>query len=134
MISLALFSIGLQAARGTKQGNFMAILPVVKASCVRPQTGASLYEDATRGFPERRIPLAATLAVVTSGPVLAQAQPPLRCAVDRTFAPHAFPSLQGAVQGFQIGLLREVARRMGREIVIDSASFSGLIPAMNSGR
>lgn len=64
----------------------------------------------------------------------AAGQPPLRCAVDGTFAPHAFPSLQGGVQGFQIDLFREVARRMGREIVIDSASFSGLIPAMNAGR
>ena len=79
----------------------------------------------------RRILLAAALA---SGPALAQAQPPLRCAVDGTFAPHAFPSLQGGVQGFQIDLFREVARRMGREIVIDSASFSGLIPALNAGR
>lgn len=62
------------------------------------------------------------------------AQPPLRCAVDGTFAPHAFPALSGGVQGFQIDLFREVARRMGREIVIDSASFSGLIPALNAGR
>ena len=90
-----------------------------------------------------RVPL---LALILSAglalPALAQApaappaaaQPPLRCAVDGTFAPHAFPSLQGGVQGFQIDLFREVARRMGREIVIDSASFSGLIPAMNAGR
>ncbi len=67
-------------------------------------------------------------------PALAQTQPPLRCAVDGTFAPHAFPALSGGVQGFQIDLFREVARRMGREIVIDSASFSGLIPALNAGR
>jgi len=65
---------------------------------------------------------------------LAQGQPPLRCAVDGTFAPHAFPRLEGGVQGFQIDLFREVARRMGREITIDSASFSGLIPALNAGR
>jgi len=87
-----------------------------------------------------------TALILSAGialPALAQApaaappaagQPPLRCAVDGTFAPHAFPSLQGGVQGFQIDLFREVARRMGREIVIDSASFSGLIPAMNAGR
>jgi polar amino acid transport system substrate-binding protein len=86
----------------------------------------------------RRFLLAASLAAVFAAPVAipagAQTQPPLRCAVDGTFAPHAFPSLQGGVQGFQIDLFREVARRMGREIVIDSASFSGLIPAMNAGR
>jgi polar amino acid transport system substrate-binding protein len=82
----------------------------------------------------RRFLLAAGLAAALAAPALAQTQPPLRCAVDGTFAPHAFPSLQGGVQGFQIDLFREVARRMGREIVIDSASFSGLIPAMNAGR
>ncbi|TCH97854.1 transporter substrate-binding domain-containing protein [Roseococcus sp. SYP-B2431] len=82
----------------------------------------------------RRFLLAAALAATVSAPALAQSQPPLRCGVDGTFAPHAFPSLQGGVQGFQIDLFREVARRMGREIVIDSASFSGLIPALNAGR
>lgn len=86
----------------------------------------------------RRLLLAAAVAAAAL-PGLARAQapatqPPLRCAVDGTFAPHAFPSLQGGVQGFQIDLFREVARRMGREIVIDSAAFSGLIPAMNAGR
>jgi len=87
----------------------------------------------------RRLILAAALAVAASAPALAPAsaqpaQPPLRCGVDGTFAPHAFPSLQGGVQGFQIDLFREVARRMGRELTIDSASFSGLIPALNAGR
>lgn len=61
-------------------------------------------------------------------------QPPLRCGVDGTFAPHAFPKLEGGVQGFQIDLFQEVAKRMGRSIAIDSASFSGLIPALNAGR
>jgi polar amino acid transport system substrate-binding protein len=83
------------------------------------------------------------LAAGLAGPALAQGstaqgsaagQPPLRCAVDGTFAPHAFPTLQGGVQGFQIDLFQEVARRMGRAITIDSASFSGLIPALNAGR
>src|SRR4051794_4373868 len=64
----------------------------------------------------------------------AQGAPPLRCAVDGTFAPHAFPKLDGGVQGFQIDLFQEVAKRMGRSITIDSASFSGLIPALNAGR
>jgi polar amino acid transport system substrate-binding protein len=89
-----------------------------------------------------RLPLmTAALAAVLAAPWLAAApaaaqtaQPPLRCAVDGTFAPHAFPTMQGGVQGFQIDLFREVARRMGRELQIDSASFSGLIPAMNAGR
>lgn len=82
------------------------------------------------------------LAAMIAGPAAAQTtvgpantgQPPLRCAVDGTFAPHAFPSLQGGVQGFQVDLFAEVAKKLNRQIVIDSASFSGLIPAMNAGR
>ncbi|MCQ4158998.1 transporter substrate-binding domain-containing protein [Roseomonas sp. GC11] len=64
----------------------------------------------------------------------AQAQEPLRSAVDGTFAPHAFPKLDGGVQGFNVDLFTEVAKRLGRPITIDSASFSGLVPALNAGR
>ncbi len=82
----------------------------------------------------RRFIAAALLSATFAAPAVAQGQPPLRCGVDGTFAPHAFPNLQGGVQGFQVDLFREVAKRMGREIVIDSAAFSGLIPALNAGR
>jgi len=78
--------------------------------------------------------IAALLSTTLAWPALGQGQPPLRCAVDGTFAPHAFPTLQGGVQGFNVDLFREAARRMGRELTVDSASFSGLIPAMNAGR
>ena len=60
--------------------------------------------------------------------------PPLRTAVDGTFAPHAMPKLGGGLEGFQIDLFNEVARRLHRGITIDSASFSGLIPALEAGR
>ncbi len=59
---------------------------------------------------------------------------PLRTAVDGTFAPFAFPSLSGGVQGFSVDLFTEVARRMNRRITIDSASYSGLIAALDAGR
>ncbi len=77
--------------------------------------------------------LAAALSL--SGPVLAQSKlPPLRTGVDGTFAPHAMPKLGGGTEGFQIDLFTEAARRMNREILIDSVSFSTLIPGMLSGR
>ncbi|MFC7551532.1 transporter substrate-binding domain-containing protein [Pseudoroseomonas wenyumeiae] len=38
------------------------------------------------------------------------------------------------MQGFNVDLFTEVAKRMGRPITIDSASFSGLIPALSGGR
>jgi polar amino acid transport system substrate-binding protein len=74
-------------------------------------------------------------ALLLAGPALAQSNlPPLRTGVDGTFAPHAMPKLGGGVEGFQIDLFTEVARRMKREITIDSVSFSTLIPGMLSGR
>ena len=61
-------------------------------------------------------------------------QPPLRTGVDGTFAPHAMPKLGGGIEGFQIDVFTEVAKRMKRDITIDAVSFSTLIPGMQAGR
>lgn len=82
----------------------------------------------------RRTLLAALLAFAATG---AQAQtklPPLRTGVDGTFAPHAMPKLGGGVEGFNVDLFTEAAKRMGRGITIDATSFSGLIPGLLAGR
>ncbi|HEY4859098.1 MAG TPA: transporter substrate-binding domain-containing protein, partial [Xanthobacteraceae bacterium] len=63
----------------------------------------------------------------------AQELPPLRTAVDGTFAPHAFPSMSGGYEGFNIDLANEIARRLKRKIIIDAAQFSGLVPALQAG-
>jgi polar amino acid transport system substrate-binding protein len=79
--------------------------------------------------------LSVAAALVLAGSALAQTKlPPLRTGVDGTFAPHAMPKLGGGTEGFQIDLFTEAARRMKRDIVIDSVSFSTLIPGMLSGR
>jgi polar amino acid transport system substrate-binding protein len=76
-----------------------------------------------------RLPYCVAAALFVAGFALAQTKlPPLRTGVDGTFAPHAMPKLGGGVEGFQIDLFTEVARRMKREITIDSVSFSTLIP------
>jgi polar amino acid transport system substrate-binding protein len=81
----------------------------------------------------RRCLLAAAFGLLTI-PVFAQPQAPFKTGVDGTFAPHAMPKLGGGIEGFQIDLFNDVARRLNRGIVIESASFSGLIPALQSGR
>src|SRR4249919_3824354 len=63
----------------------------------------------------------------------AQELPPLRTAVDGTFAPHAFPSMSGSYEGFNIDLANEIAKRLKRKIIIDAAQFSGLVPALQAG-
>ncbi len=83
----------------------------------------------------RRLVLTFAATLLLAGPALAQSNlPPLRTGVDGTFAPHAMPKLGGGTEGFQIDLFTEVARRMKRDITIDSVSFSTLIPGMLAGR
>lgn len=81
----------------------------------------------------RRLLIAAAI-VATFGAAARAEGPPLHAAVDGTFPPHAYPKLGGGLQGFNIDLFNEVARRLHRPITIDGASFSGLIPAMMAGR
>jgi polar amino acid transport system substrate-binding protein len=59
--------------------------------------------------------------------------PPLRTGMDGTFAPHAFPSLSGGYEGFNIDLANEIAKRLKRKVIIDAAQFSGLVPALQAG-
>src|SRR5467141_2814475 len=65
--------------------------------------------------------------------VYAQEPPPLRTAVDGTFAPHAFPNLSGGYQGFNVDLANEIGKRLKRKIILDAAQFSGLVPALQAG-
>jgi polar amino acid transport system substrate-binding protein len=88
---------------------------------------------------QRFAALAAAILLCAS-PALAPAAsaqdklPPLKTGVDGTYAPHAFPKPGGGIQGFNVDLFTEVAKRMHRDITIDSVSFSTLIPGMSSGR
>jgi polar amino acid transport system substrate-binding protein len=59
---------------------------------------------------------------------------PLVAGVDDTFAPHAMPRLSEGVEGFNVDLISEISRLIGRRIDIHVAEFSGLIPALNAGR
>lgn len=59
---------------------------------------------------------------------------PLVVGVDGTFAPHAMPKVGGGIEGFNVDLINEIGKKMGRKVEIFAAEFSGLIPAMNAGR
>jgi polar amino acid transport system substrate-binding protein len=78
-----------------------------------------------RAFLAFMVTLAATSA-------LAQ-EPPLKTGVDGTFAPHAMPNLSGGIQGFNVDLANEIAKRLNRRIVIEATQFSGLVPALQAG-
>ncbi|WP_210270047.1 transporter substrate-binding domain-containing protein [Aureimonas mangrovi] len=74
----------------------------------------------------------AALAVMatTAG---APAQEALRTALDGTFAPHAMPTMSGGVEGFNVDLAALIGERLGREVEVTAAQFSGLIPALQAG-
>ncbi|MSQ69974.1 MAG: transporter substrate-binding domain-containing protein [Betaproteobacteria bacterium] len=61
------------------------------------------------------------------------AQQPLKTGVDGTFAPHAMPKIPSGVEGFNVDLSNEIARRLKRPITIDAVQFSGLIPGLQAG-
>jgi polar amino acid transport system substrate-binding protein len=65
--------------------------------------------------------------------VPAQAQQALKTGVDGTFAPHAMPKLPSGVEGFNVDLSNEIARRLKRPITIDAVQFSGLVPGLQAG-
>jgi len=77
--------------------------------------------------------LAGTMLLLACSPLSGEELPPLHTGIDGTFAPHAFPSLSGGYEGFNIDLGNDIARRLHRKIIIDAAQFSGLIPALQAG-
>ena len=77
--------------------------------------------------------IAAAAFALVAGAAFAQ-QKPMVVGIDGTFAPHAMPKLGGGVEGFNVDLVIEAGRRMGRKVEIFAGEFSGLIPAMQSGK
>src|SRR5262245_43128826 len=71
--------------------------------------------------------------LLAASPLYAQEAPPLKTAVDGTFAPHAMPKRGGGYEGFNIDLAEEIGKRMKRKVVIDALQFSGLVPALQAG-
>jgi polar amino acid transport system substrate-binding protein len=80
-----------------------------------------------------RFPLAAALLAAALVPGTALAQQPLKTAVDGTFAPHAMPKLEGGIQGFNVDLANEIAKRLKRPIEISATQFSGILPSLQAG-
>lgn len=76
--------------------------------------------------------VALSAALAPAGP--AAAQQPLTVGLDATFAPHAMPKLGGGVEGFNVDMATEIARRLGRPVNIVAQEFSGLIPGLQSRR
>lgn len=79
------------------------------------------------------IALLAVVVCSTALPAQVRAQEPLRTALDGTFAPHAMPTMSGDVEGFNVDLVNLIGERLGREVEVTAAQFSGLIPALQAG-
>jgi polar amino acid transport system substrate-binding protein len=73
------------------------------------------------------------LLATALAPCQALAQQPLKTAVDGTFAPHAMPKMEGGIQGFNVDLANEIAKRLKRPIEITATQFSGILPSLQAG-
>ncbi len=102
--------------------------------------GPLLSASSRSARPTARRSLARFAAVVllAAAPVAVLAQAgakgPIKTGVDATFAPHAMPRLGGGLEGFNIDLGNEIAKRLGRPIEIEGTQFSGLVPGLNAGK
>ncbi|GAB5377727.1 MAG: transporter substrate-binding domain-containing protein [Acuticoccus sp.] len=75
--------------------------------------------------------LFALAAVVLAGPAVAQDK--YHVALDGTFAPHAMPKLGGGIEGFNVDLANIIGERLGVEMEITPAQWSGLLPGLQAG-
>jgi polar amino acid transport system substrate-binding protein len=83
----------------------------------------------------RRLAAAAALAgLVWAAAATAAMKQEYNVALDGTFAPHAMPTLDGGVEGFNVDLATEIGRRLGAKMNITAAQWSGLLPAMQAGK
>jgi polar amino acid transport system substrate-binding protein len=62
----------------------------------------------------------------------ARAQDAIKTGVDANFAPYVMPRLSGGLEGFNIDLGNELAKRLKRPIEIEGTQFSALIPGLNA--
>ncbi|MGA1832582.1 transporter substrate-binding domain-containing protein [Rhizobium wenxiniae] len=58
---------------------------------------------------------------------------PIKTAIDATFAPHAMPTLDGKIEGFNVDMADLIGERLGKKVDLTGAQFSGLIPALQAG-
>jgi polar amino acid transport system substrate-binding protein len=77
--------------------------------------------------------LAGASAAMAPNSAVAQDTRPLRSAIDATFAPHAMPKVSGGLEGFNIDVVQDIARRIGRPIEVAGTQFAGLIPGLQAG-
>ena len=76
--------------------------------------------------------IAGLATLCACAPALAMADT-IKTALDGTFAPHAMPTLDGKVEGFNVDLADLIGERLGKKVDLTAAQFSGLIPALQAG-
>jgi polar amino acid transport system substrate-binding protein len=82
----------------------------------------------------RQLGLALAAFLAWNGGVTAEPKKEYNVALDGTFAPHAMPTLDGKVEGFNVDLANEIGKRLGAKMSITAAQWSGLLPAMQAGK
>ena len=89
-----------------------------------------LHFSVESAFPRIAMRAVFSAATLLSAASFADTGAPLHTAVDATYAPHAMAKLGGGLQGFNIDLGEELAKRLGRKIEIEGTEFSGIVPGL----
>jgi polar amino acid transport system substrate-binding protein len=66
--------------------------------------------------------------------IVSAAEPPLRVGMELSYPPFEMTDRQGRPTGVSVRLAEELARHLGRELVIENIPFDGLIPALRTGK
>ena len=73
------------------------------------------------------------LLLLLAGPLSAEA-PPLRVGMDLSYPPFEIIGPDGQPTGISVDLARALAAGIGRPLVVENIPFTGLIPALKSGK
>ncbi len=80
-----------------------------------------------------RLKLIATTTILALAlPWMAQAQSPVRIALEGAFAPWNFTLPGGKMDGFEVDLAKDLCRRMGATYELMAVDWDGIIPGLNA--
>ena len=78
--------------------------------------------------------LAAMALLATSVVVVAETAKPLIVGMELAYPPFEMTDTSGKPSGVSVDLATDLAKRLGRPVVIQNTSFDGLIPALKTGK
>ena len=81
-----------------------------------------------------KLMLAALITLMASAAIAAEAAKPLIVGMELAYPPFEMTDTSGKPTGVSVDLASDLAKSLGRPVVIQNTSFDGLIPALKTGK